>query len=54
LAVLKAGIPTLPGVEPPKLRDILAVEATKPLRGGDRDLADDSLWGERRLQIELF
>ena len=53
LAVLSAQIPTLPSIDRPKLKDILQLEANRPLRGGNSDLAPDSLFGDGRQQLEL-
>ena len=45
---------SLHDVEPQTVAEILAHEAAKPMRGGDRDLSHDSLFGDAHKQIQLF
>jgi hypothetical protein len=51
---LRAGMPNLPDIERERVVDLLRAEACKPLIGGNRELAHDSLWGDSHLQRELF
>ena len=44
----------LAGVEAVGVRQILDREAARPLRGGDRELDHDSLFGDAHLQTDLF
>ena len=44
----------LPGVSTAGVKEILAREASRPLRGPAADLEHDSLFGDARLQRGLF
>jgi hypothetical protein len=46
-----ARLPTIPGET---IRDVLAAESAKPMRGGARDLQHDGLFGDGHLQRDLF
>lgn len=45
---------TAPGIEPVQVRDVLAAEAAKPLRGGAADLQHNGLFGDSHKQTSLF
>jgi len=53
-AITRTKLDSLPGIDPPKVKDILNAEAAKPMRGGNADLTPDSLFGDGRLQMELW
>ena len=54
LAKLRAELHGFASIEPETLRSILEHEAKKPQRGGDRELAHTSLFGDGHKQRELF
>lgn len=49
-----AQTPTMPGVAPTTTRDILAAEASAPMRGGNAELPHKSLFGDAHKQNDLF
>ena len=53
-ALVEDGPPQLPGVSSASLKAILQREAERPLRGGERDLGHDGLFGDGHRQRELF
>ena len=46
--------PMAPGIEPPTVKQILQSEVNAPLKGGDRDLQHNGLFGDSHKQISLF
>lgn len=44
----------LPDIERETLREVLRVEAARPMRAGAADLQHDGLFGDGQLQRELF
>ena len=52
--LLQADLARLPGVERESVKDVLAAEAAKPLRGGNRELDSNSLFGDGHRQTDLF
>ena len=42
------------GFEPAALKELLELEATKPLRGGDADLPHNSIFGDSHKQGSMF
>lgn len=41
-------------LSPATVREVLATEAEKPMRAGNKDLAHESLFGDAHKQIDLF
>ena len=44
----------LPGVTEKLVQQVLRAEAAAPMRGGDRDLQHDGIFGDSHHQQELF
>lgn len=51
---LSLGLEGLPNVERETMKNVLRAEADKPMRGGNTDLPHAGLFGDARLQRELF
>ena len=51
---LRAGMPNLPEIERERVVDLLRAEACAPLRGGNRDMAHDSLFGDGFKQLDML
>jgi hypothetical protein len=51
---LQIGMATLPTVAPETLRDVLQAESNAPLRGGNRELGNDSLFGDGHRQLDML
>lgn len=51
---LSLGLAGLSEIERETMRDVLRVEADRPMRGGSADMAHTSLFGDAMLQKELF
>ena len=54
LARLKLAAEPLPGIEAERLREVLAAEAARPMRGGCAPPTNNSLFGDGHRQRELF
>jgi hypothetical protein len=48
------GAKALPGIQPANLKQMLELEAAKPLRGGAKELGADGLFGDGMKQGGLF
>lgn len=51
---LRMQMETLPTVAPETMREVLQAEAVAPLRGGNRELSNNSLFGDGHKQIDML